>query len=176
MPTESPTPPPREPAPPPKTPLAAKTPDYPPIEVDAMCAATRKQETDIRYKLLAGEQLSDEETEFWRAYKRRYAKKQVTLYIPAKHDADLVEQAARSGQSLSALVQRLVNKALVGDDERVAGLKSENGSLRDEVRVLRSQNVDLGVEKQELLRRLEALEGGLMEALDQTIELARARE
>lgn len=123
----------------------------------------------IRAKKARGEPLTDGERMALRAYQSRYYRQKKTVHLRAEREQDWTAKAAAQGLSLSSWIQEQVMKGLVGNEEALADIKTENQRLRDEIASLRGTCGHLSVENSKLQSRLEGLEQSLSEAMKQVL-------
>ncbi len=128
----------------------------------------------LRKKRSSGEVLTDVEREELRAYYRRDTRRKKGVHLKGSREEQWTALAERQGLSLSSWIQERVDEALRGPGEALNELRQENQRLRDEVAGLRGTSGHLAVENSRLQARIEAMEGSLMEAMDQALRLAEA--
>lgn len=130
--------------------------------------------TQLRNRLRRGEALTDSERAELAAYYGRYTRRKKGVHLKGAREEQWTALAERQGLSLSSWIQERVEEALRGPGEALAELRQENQRLRDEVAALRGTSGHLAVENSRLQARIEAMEGSLMEAMDQALRLAEA--
>lgn len=138
-----------------------------------VASTTVSEITRIMRKRSAGHELTASEREYARNYYARYARRKTAVHLKGPREQQYREQAAAKGMSLSAWIQEQVDISLL-PNPREALLVDENQKLRDEVAALRGASGSLAVENSRLQIRMEALEGNLMEAVEQALHLQEA--
>lgn len=128
----------------------------------------------LRNKRSRGEPLTQAEQEELRVYYSRYTRRKQSVHLKGSREERWTTLAERQGLSLSSWIQERVEEALRGPGEALSELRQENQRLRDEVAALRGTSGHLAVENSRLQARIEAMEGSLMEAMDQALRLAEA--
>lgn len=127
--------------------------------------------TQLRRRVTRGEVLTDEERAKLTAYYGRRTRQKQGVHLKGDREQRWKDLADRQGVSFSTWVQDRVELSLQGPGERERQLQQENQALRDENAGLRGSNGHFAVENSRLHSRNEALEGSLMEALDQALQL-----
>jgi len=128
----------------------------------------------LRTKRSRGESLTDAEQAELRTYYGRFARRKKGVHLKGTREEQWTALAERQGLSLSSWIQERVEEALRGPGEALRELREENQRLRDEVAGLRGASGQLAVDNSRLQSRIEAMEGSLMEAMDQALRLAEA--
>lgn len=128
--------------------------------------------TLLRRKRSRGEELTEAEREELRVYYARYTRRKQGVHLKGLREEQWTALADQQGLSLSSWMQERVEESLLGPSEALRELREENQRLRDEVAALRGTSGHLSVENSRLQARIEAMEGSLMEAMDQALRLA----
>jgi hypothetical protein len=131
--------------------------------------------TLLRAKRKSGEALTEEEKAKLRDYYRLDGRRKRGIHLKGGREEQWTLLAEKQGVSFSAWVQERVEEALQGSSEVEKELRREAQRLRDEVSALRGTSGHLAVENSRLQARIEAMEGSLMEAMDQALRLSGVR-
>lgn len=130
--------------------------------------------SQLRYKRARGEVLTEAEQAELAAYYARYTRRKKGVHLKGSREEQWTRLAERQGVPLSAWIQERVEETLQGPGAALQELRDENQRLRDEVAGLRGASGQLAVDNSRLQSRIEAMEGSLMEAMDQALRLAEA--
>jgi len=145
-----------------------------PVEKPSRMQRTQNEITQLRKRKARGETLTTEEQAQLSAYYARYSRRKQGVHLKGKREEQWRALADAQGIGLGPWIQERVDMSLRGNDEAMREVRDENQRLRDEVAGLRGTSGNLAVENSRMQARIEVMEGRLLEAMDQALQIQEA--
>ncbi len=129
--------------------------------------------TQLRRRKAAGGTLTEPEEAQLRSYYASWNKQKPSLHLSRERAEQYRREADEQGMGFSSWAQLQIETARRGDSDQVLELRQENDRLRSETIGIRAVHGQLAVEHARLLKRVEDVEGRLMESMEHAIHLAQ---